>query len=77
MVWGLQVAQSRRQISKRQSVAILVAAVSIQVTSPGEVTASFNKIRNKVYKSQQLCPRNMVNVSNLNKAHLELLVVEN
>jgi len=52
MVWGLQVAQSRRQISKRQSVAILVAAVSIQVTSPGEVTASFNKIRNKVYKSQ-------------------------
>ena len=52
MVWGLQVAQSSRQISKRQSVAILVAAVSIQVTSPEEVTAPLNKIRNKAYKSQ-------------------------
>ena len=52
MVWGPQVAQWRRQISKRQSVAILVAAVRIQVTFPEEVTASLNKIRNKVYKRQ-------------------------
>jgi len=52
MVWGLQVAQSRRQISKRLSVAILVAAVNIQVTFSEEVTASLNKIRNKVYKRQ-------------------------
>ena len=49
-LWGRQVAQSSRRISKRQSVVILVAAVSIQVTSPEEVTVSLNKIRNKVYE---------------------------
>jgi len=34
------------------SVAILVAAVNIQITSPEEVTTSLNKIRNKVYERQ-------------------------